>query len=53
MPQFPLLASYGWCLDGAVMVKSADIDSIVVAFADPRHERNRVDIVSQLSTGSK
>ena len=45
----PLLASYG-C--GAVMVKSADIDSIVVAFADPRHERNRVDIVSQLSTGA-
>jgi len=44
----------GWpTADGAVMVKSADIDSIVVAFADSRRERNRVDIASQLSTGSE
>ena len=49
MPQFR-----GWpAADGALMVKSADIDSIVVAFADSRRERNRVDIASQLSTGSE
>ncbi len=35
------------------MVKSADIASIVVALADSRRERNRVDIASQLSTGTK
>jgi len=38
------------------MVKSADVDSIVdsivVELADSRRERNRVDIASQLSTGS-
>ena len=47
MPQ-----SRGWpAADGAVLVKSADIDSIVLALAGSRRERDRVDIVSLLSTG--
>ena len=48
MPQFR-----GWpAADGAVLVKSADIDSFVVALAGSRCERYGVDIVSQLSTGT-
>ena len=41
----------GWpAADGAVLAKSADIDSFVVALAGSRCKRNGVDIVSQLST---
>jgi len=43
----------GWpAADGAVLAKSADVDSFVVALAGSRCKRNGVDIVSQLSTGS-
>ena len=43
----------GWpAADGAVLVKSADIDAFVVALAGSRCKRYGVDIVSQLSTGS-
>ena len=48
MPQFR-----GWpAVDGAVLVKSADVDSFVIALAGFRRNRNGVDIVSQFSTGS-
>jgi len=47
MLQFP-----GWpAADGAVFGESADIDSIVLALTGFRRERDRMDIVSLLSTG--
>ena len=48
MPQFR-----GWpAADRAVLVKSADIDSPVLAVAGFQRERDQVDIGSLLSTGS-